>query len=68
MKISLSERILLTKYHKLENKNKELENKLSEYRESFETMKDYITELKGINKVLVNQISNLSLQIKSWVN
>lgn len=62
MKISLSERILITKYHKLERQNKELEDKLQQYRESFQTMKDNLTELKELNKVLVNQISNLSLK------
>ena len=59
-KITISERILATKYHRLERENKELQDKLDQYRASFETMKDNITELKHINKVLVNQISSLS--------
>ena len=66
--ISLTERILLTKYHKLENENKELENKLAEYRASLLTMKANITELKGLNKILVNQISSLSSKLKQCPN
>jgi hypothetical protein len=31
-------------------------------------MKDNLTEVKELNKVLVNQISSLSLQLKSWAN
>lgn len=65
-KITLSERILLTKYHRLENKNRELENKNAEYRASLLTMKENITELKELNKILVNQISSLSSKLKSW--
>ena len=63
-RISLSERILLTKYHKLENEKKELENKLAEYRASLLTMKANITELKELNKILVDQISSLSSKLK----
>ena len=59
-KISLSERMLIAQYHKKERQLKELEAKLEWYKESFETMKDNITELKHLNKVLVNQISSLS--------
>lgn len=59
-KISLSERILIAQYHKKEEEIKQLKEQLSQYRESFKTMTDNITELKHLNQVLVNQISSLS--------
>ena len=59
--------MLIAQYHKKERQLKELEAKLEWYKESFETMKDNITELKHLNKVLVNQISSLSsTNQKSW--
>ena len=66
MKISLSERILITKYHKLEREKQELQDKLNQYRASFETMKGNITELKELNKILTNQISYLSSKTNPW--
>ena len=59
-KISLSERMLIAQYHKKEEEIKQLKEQLSQYRESFKTMSDNITELKHLNQVLVNQISSLS--------
>lgn len=59
-KISLSERMLIAQYHKKEEEIKQLKEQLSQYRESFKTMTDNITELKHLNQVLVNQISSLS--------
>lgn len=59
-KISLSERMLIAQYHKKEEEVKQLKQQLSQYRESFKTMTDNITELKHLNQVLVNQISSLS--------
>lgn len=59
-KISLSERMLIAQYHKKEEEIKQLKQQLSQYRESFKTMTDNITELKHLNQVLVNQISSLS--------
>ena len=67
-KITLSERVLLTKYHRLENTNRELENKIAEYRASLLTMKENITELKELNKILVKQISSLSSKLKQCPN
>ena len=58
--ISLNERILQAQYHKKEQRIKELELLVSEYKESFETMKDHITELKELNKILTHQIYSLS--------
>ena len=65
MHVTLNERILIAQYHKKEKEIKELENKLAEYREQLLTMKDNLDEVKRLNTVLVNQISSLSLQIKS---
>ena len=59
-KISLSERMLIAQYHKKGEEIKQLKEQLSQYRESFKTMTDNITELKHLNQVLVNQISSLS--------
>ena len=58
--ISINERILQAQYHKKEQRIKELELLVSEYKESFETMKEHITELKELNKILTNQIYFLS--------
>lgn len=63
--ITDSERLLQASYHKKEAEIKELKNKLAEYREQFETMVEHITELKKLNKVLCNQISNLSSYYKT---
>lgn len=66
MKISANERILVAQYHKKEREIKELKEQLEQYKESLRTMKNNLDETKHLNKVLVNQISSLSLQIKSW--
>jgi predicted nucleic acid-binding Zn-ribbon protein len=63
--ISISERILVAQYHNKEREIKELKEQLEQYKESLRTMKDNLTEVKELNKVLVNQISSLSLQLKS---
>ena len=65
MRISVNERILVAQYHKKEREIKELKEQLEQYKESLRTMKNNLTEVKELNKVLVNQISSLSLQIKS---
>lgn len=66
MRISVNERILVAQYHKKEREIKELKEQLEQYKESLRTMKNNLDEEKHLNKVLVNQISSLSLQIKSW--
>ena len=68
MHVTINERMLIAQYHKQEKEIKELKDKLLQYRESFQTMKDNLTELKHLNKVLVNQISLLSFKQKQWVN
>ena len=65
MRISVNERILVAQYHKKEREIKELKEQLEQYKESLRTMKNNLDEEKHLNKVLVNQISSLSLQIKS---
>jgi hypothetical protein len=64
MHVTLNERMLTAQNHKQEKEIRELKQKLNEYRESLLTMKDNLTEVKELNKVLVNQISSLSLQLK----
>jgi chromosome segregation ATPase len=49
---------------KKEQEIKELKEQLEQYKESLKTMKNNLTEVKELNKVLVNQISSLSLQLK----
>ena len=66
MHVTVNERILMAQYHKKEREIKELKEQLEQYKESLRTMKDNLTEAKELNKVLVNQISSLSLQLKSW--
>jgi len=66
MHVTVNERILMAQYHKKEREIKELKEQLEQYKESLRTMKDNLTETKELNKVLVNQISSLSLKIKSW--
>ena len=66
MHVTINERMLIAQYHKQEKEIKELKDKLLQYRESFQTMKDNLTELKHLNKVLVNQISFLSSKQKQW--
>ena len=57
--ITDSERLLQASYHKKEAELKELKAKLEEYKEQLETMVNYITELKALNKVLCKQIHDL---------
>ena len=68
MHVTINERILIAQNHKQEKEIKELKDKLLQYRESFQTMKDNLTELKHLNKVLVNQISFLSSKQNQWAN
>jgi cell division septum initiation protein DivIVA len=65
MHVTINERMLTAQNHKQEQEIKELKSKLAEYRESLLTMKDNLDEVKRLNKTLVNQISSLSLQIRS---
>ena len=64
MHVTINERMLTAQNHKQEKEIRELKQKLNEYRESLLTMKDNLTEVKELNKVLVNKISSLSLQLK----
>ena len=64
--ISISERILISQYNKKDRELKELKEQVQQYKESLRTMKNNLNEVKELNKVLVNQISSLSLQLKSW--
>lgn len=68
MHVTINERILIAQNHKQEKEIKELKDKLLQYRESFQTMKDNLTELKHLNTVLVNQISLLSSKHNQWAN
>ena len=68
MHVSLNERMLTAQLHKKEQEIKELKEQVQQYLESLRTMKNNLTEVKGLNKVLVNQLSSLSLQLKQWVN
>ena len=63
--ISINERMLQAQYNKKENEIKELKEQLGQYKESLRTMKNSLTEVKELNKILTNQISFLSLQLKS---
>lgn len=65
MHVSLNERILTAQLHKKEQEIKDLKEQVQQYIESLRTMKNNLTEVKELNKVLVNQISSLSLQLKS---
>ena len=68
MHVTLNERMLTAQLHKKEQEIKELKEQVQQYLESLKTMKNNLTEEKELNKVLVNQISSLSLQLKQWVN
>lgn len=67
MHVTINERMLTAQLHKKEQEIKELKEQVQQYLESLRTMKNNLTEVKELNKVLVNQISSLSLQIKQWV-
>jgi hypothetical protein len=56
--------MLTAQLHKKEQEIKELKEQVQQYLESLKTMKNNLTEEKELNKVLVNQISSLSLQLK----
>lgn len=60
MHISLNERMLTAQLHKKEQEIEELKEQVQQYLESLKTMKNNLTEVKHLNKVLVNQISLLS--------
>lgn len=64
MHVSINERMLTAQLHKKEQEIKELKEQVQQYLESLRTMKNNLTEVKELNKVLVSQISSLSLQIK----
>ncbi len=68
MNVTLNERILIAQYHKKENQIKELQDQLEQYKESLQIMKQHLTEVKDLNKILVNQISLLSSKVKSCPN
>lgn len=67
MHISLNERMLTAQLHKKEQEIKELKEQVQQYLESLKTMKNNLTEVKHLNKVLVNQISLLSSKQSQWV-
>lgn len=60
--VTLNERMLSAQNLKLEQRIKELELLVSEYRESFETMKEHITELKELNHILTKQIYSITYE------
>ena len=64
MHVTLNERMLTAQLHKKEQEIKELKEQVQQHLESLRTMKNNLTEVKELNKVLVNQISSLSLQLK----
>lgn len=64
MHVSINERMLTAQLHKKEQEIKDLKEQVQQYLESLKTMKNNLTEVKELNKVLVNQISSLSLQLK----
>lgn len=68
MHVTINERMLTAQLHKKEQEIKELKEQVQQYLVSLRTMKDNLDEVKHLNKVLVNQISSLSLQLKQWVN
>ena len=68
MHVSTNERMLTAQNHKQEKEIRELKEQIEQYKESLRTMKNNLTEVKDLNKVLVNQISSLSLQLKQWAN
>ena len=68
MHVTINERMLTAQLHKKEQEIKELKEQVQQYLESLRTMKNNLTEVKGLNKVLVNQISSLSLQLKQCPN
>lgn len=61
--ISINERILIAQYNKKERELKELKEELEQYKESLRTMKDNLNEVKGLNKILTNQIYILSHKV-----
>ena len=64
MHVTINERMLIAQLHKKEQEIKELKEQVQQHIESLKTMKNNLTEVKELNKVLVNQISSLSLQLK----
>lgn len=64
MHVTINERMLTAQLHKKEQEIKELKEQVQQYLVSLKTMKDNLDEVKHLNKVLVNQISSLSLQLK----
>ena len=60
MHVTINERMLTAQIHKKEQEIKELKEQVQQYLESLKTMKNNLTEVKHLNKVLVNQISLLS--------
>jgi phage host-nuclease inhibitor protein Gam len=65
MHVTINERMLTAQLHKKEQEIKALKEQVQQYLESLRMMKDNLDEVKHLNKVLVNQISSLSLQIRS---
>lgn len=68
MHVTINERMLTAQLHKKEQEIKELKEQVQQYLVSLRTMKDNLDEVKHLNKVLVNQISSLSLQLKQCPN
>lgn len=62
MHVTINERMLTAQLHKKEQEIKELKEQVQQYLESLKTMKNNLTEVKELNKVLVNQISSLSFK------
>jgi phage shock protein A len=68
MHVTINERMLTAQLHKKEQEIKDLKEQVQQYLASLRTMKDNLDEVKHLNKVLVNQISSLSLQLKQCPN
>jgi uncharacterized coiled-coil DUF342 family protein len=60
--------MLTAQLHKKEQEIKDLKEQVQQYLASLRTMKDNLDEVKHLNKVLVNQISSLSSQLKQCPN
>ena len=64
--ISDSERRTLAQLNKKETENKILQEKLSNAYKQLKAMSEYISELKGSNKLLAQQIRVLASIRKEW--
>lgn len=61
--ISDSERLTNAILRKREEQIQNLQETIDQYKEQLKTMTSHITELKGLNKVLCNQIYSLTHKV-----